>query len=131
MHGIRRAGREVRLAFLLCGMLIGSAVGLYAGCEYGQFRALHNDYERRYEEERQLVAPILAADAAFLRIVTVNFPVAGICLAGYVPSQKDYDRLREKIIRLFGESRVGHIMGDVLVEPNAERDSSPDCEGKS
>ena len=56
------------------------------------------------------------------RLVTVNFPVAGICLAGPVETRDDYNRLRAEMVRLFGEPRIGHVMGDVLVEPAAAPD---------
>jgi hypothetical protein len=120
----------VRLAFLVGGLLIGLVIGSYAGYQYGQFHALHRDFERRYEEDRGLVAPLLAADPAFRRIVTENFPVAGICLAGPVESQEDLRRLHGEMARLFGERRVGHIMQDVVVERSAEPVAAPDRGGR-
>lgn len=101
-------------------VVVGTVAGFCAGWQFGQYYAAHREFERRYEEERQRVAPVLAADPAFRRLITVNFPVAGICLAGPVESQEDYDRLRAVMVRLFGEPRVGHVMQDVVVERAAE-----------
>jgi hypothetical protein len=110
----------VRQALVVLAFVVGLCTAFRIGWEFGQLAEAHREFERRYAEEQKLVAPVLAADPAFRRIVTVNFPVAGICLAGYVETRDDYNRLRAEIVRLFGEPRIGHVMQDVVVERAAE-----------
>ena len=91
---------------------------------------IRQESERRYEQERELVAPVLAADPAFGRIMTVDFPVAGICLSGPVETRDDYNRLRAAMIRLFGEPRVGHVTQEVWVERATEPAAAPGRGGR-
>jgi len=108
--------RTALTVIAVVGTVVGAAAGLYFGWQLGQFYAVHRESERRYEADCALAAPVLAADPGFHQVVTFNFPVAGFCLGGPVPTQDDYDRLRAAMLRLFGEPRIGHVMQDVWVE---------------
>jgi hypothetical protein len=110
----------MRPIVILAAVVIGLGAAFRVGYDYGQCVAVHREFERQYDRERELVAPVLAADPAFGRLITVNFPVAGICLGGPVATRDDYNRLRSEVLRLFGEPRVGHVMQDVWVERAAE-----------
>jgi hypothetical protein len=120
----------VRQALVALAFVVGLCTAFQVGWEAGQYAQAHREFERRYAEDRKLVAPVLAADPAFQRIVTVNFPVAGICLDGPVETRDDYDRLRAEMVRLFGEPRIGHVMQDVVVERAAEPAAALDRGGK-
>jgi hypothetical protein len=119
----------MRQTLIVAVFVIGLCAAFKVGWEAGQFAAVHREFERRYEAERELVAPVLAADPAFRRLVTVNFPVAGICLAGPVDNWSDYNRLRAEMLRLFGEPRIGHVMQDVVVEQAARPRAANDRGG--
>jgi hypothetical protein len=106
----------MRLALIVYGALIGVCAAFYAGCEAGKWYRAHHQFERRFEKERQLASPVLAADPAFRRLLPVNFPVLGFCLGGPVPTKADHDRLRAEMVRLFGEPRIDHRLADVWVE---------------
>ena len=109
----------MRLVFAAGGFFIGLADGFFFGLEFGAYREAHREFERRYEEDRGLVMPVLSADPSFRQIQTMNFPVAGLCLQGPVGSLEDRRRLNAAVLMLFGEQRVQHIMQDVVVEPVA------------
>ena len=100
----------------LIGTLIGVCAAFYVGWHVGRWSGVHHEFERRFEKERHLASPVLAADPAYQRLVPVNFPVLGFCLGGPVPTKADHDRLRTEMVRLFGEPRIEHILADVWVE---------------
>jgi hypothetical protein len=97
-------------------IVVGLCAGAKVGYEYGRYTEGLMELEQRYKKEQNLVDPVLAADPAFKRIATLNFPVAGLCLQGPLQTQDDFDLLRTEVIRLFGEPRSAHIMQDVHVE---------------
>ena len=80
------------------------------------FIQAQREAERRFAADVALATPVLSADPTFHRLVSVNFPVAGFCLSGPVPTRANYDRLRSEMKSLFGEERMGHVMADVWIE---------------
>ena len=119
---MRRALIALVVVLIVCSMSLAFLVGL----PYFRFIQAHRDADRRFRQDCELFAPVLAADPAFQRLVPFDFPVNGYCLGGPVPTQADLDRLREHVARVFGEPRVGHILADVWVEPAAEPAAGPD-----
>ena len=101
---------------VLIGIVIGFSVGICVSFSMGGHLGALRAFERRYAEECELVAPVLASDPAYRKIVTVNFPVRGICLSGPLETQAEFDRLRAEMLRVLGEPRIGHVMSDVWVE---------------
>jgi hypothetical protein len=116
----------MRVALIVFALLIAFAVGFYFGGEYGEFRTLHRAWNRSYEDDCRLIVPLLVADPAFRRVDTLRYPVLGTCLAGEVDSQEDLRRLHTEMLRLFGESRVEHMMQSVKVGPMAGPTTAPD-----
>ncbi|HVK17472.1 MAG TPA: hypothetical protein VM533_11020 [Fimbriiglobus sp.] len=106
----------MRLALIVFGALFAVCAAFYAGWGAGKWYGVHHEFERRFEEERQLASPVLATDPAFRRLLPVNFPVLGFCLDGPVPTKADHDRLRAEMVRLFGEPRIEHVLSDVWIE---------------
>jgi hypothetical protein len=117
-HRVEELERKhgVRLTLIVCGALIGLCITFYIGWSIGRWYGVHHEFERQFEEDRQLASPVLAIDPVFQRIMPVNFPVRGFCLSGPVPTQADHDRLRVEMVRLFGEPRIEHVLADVWVE---------------
>ena len=113
---MRRALIALVVVLIVCSMSLAFLVGL----PYFRFIQAHRDADRRFRQDCELFAPVLAADTAFQRLVPFDFPVNGYCLGGPVPNEADLDRLRGHVTRVFGEPRVGHILADVWVEPAAE-----------
>jgi hypothetical protein len=120
----------VRAALFIAGLLLGLATGFVGGREYGRYHGFLELNQLRYKEDQQAIAPFLASDAAFQRIVTLNDKNSGISLAGYVSTQQDYDRLRIETLRLFGEPRVAFIMRDVSVHRSVEPGAVSGRDGK-
>ncbi|HEY1377868.1 MAG TPA: DUF2961 domain-containing protein [Gemmataceae bacterium] len=109
----------MRAAIIICALVIGPIAGIVVGEKYGHYAGAVSEFERRYEEDRKLIEPVLTTDPAFQQVTTLNFPVAGTCLQGPIKSRAAYNRLRGEMIRLFGESRIGHMMQDVFIEHEA------------
>jgi hypothetical protein len=107
---------------ILVGLAIGGSVGWFAG----RFVTVLKVADEQYDRDTALAWPVLSGDPAFRHLGPLNYPVGGFCLAGSVPTEADYDRLRAEMIRLFGEPRVDHILNDVRVEePNPKQGGGP------
>jgi hypothetical protein len=104
--------------------LLGLGLAFAAGWFAGAFTEGQRQADRRFREDCNVAAPILA-DPAFRRLEPFDFPVNGFSLGGPVPTQADYDRLSVEVSRVFGEPKVGHILADVWVEA-AEPGVAPD-----
>ena len=104
-----------RRAFVLAGGLtvlascfgLGLAIGW--GCGNGQV------YHWRYLEERDAVAPILAADPAFSAIEIHERSEGGIYFVGGVAAA-DRARLRARVEQALGERRARELMAAVDVK---------------
>jgi hypothetical protein len=102
---------------LVVGCLLGVlGVAACVSFPFIQFIQAKRDAERRFAVDVALATPVLSADPTFHRLIPVNFPVAGFCLSGPVPTRTDCDRLRSRMKSLFGEERMGHVMADVWIE---------------
>ena len=91
-------------AFFSLGCCFGSGVVVGLLRKEGEYR------NEQYRRERELIAPILAADPAYSRIEIYPLSVGGISLVGGVPTAADKDRLREQVIRAVGEARASQMM---------------------
>lgn len=89
---------------LLIGALAGTHA-LVASVAYGvgflQCGA-HMDRERT-AEERELLAPILAADPAFKNVTLEKMSSGGVNLQGEVPTTADRERLEKLVAARIGE----------------------------
>jgi hypothetical protein len=101
---------------VVAGLCTGGGIGFKLGSEIGCYQEAIRQFERRYEEDEKLVATVLAGDLSLEAVHSMNYPVLGLCLEGSVKVRQDRERLRAEMVRLFGESRISHIMQDVLVE---------------
>lgn len=115
----------MRRVLLLMIFLVAVSLAGFAGWVGGGFVTARGEADRRYAEDLNLAAPVLAANPAFQRLMPVDFPVNGFCLSGPVATQTDYDRLRAEMIRLFGEPRAGHVLADVWIEAAAKPNAAP------
>lgn len=91
------------------GLCFGS--GLLAGMIAGNRQVYHS----RYLEEREVVAPLLAADPAFVNIELCERSSGGIYLVGQVPTAADFERLRLQVARTVGERRSVEVLLGVSV----------------
>lgn len=105
------------LTGVAAAMALGSCLGstLFVGRLKGDADATR--YRNRADQA--LVEPHLSADPAFAGLqVKVNSGDQGIRLDGRIPTEADRRRLREEVVRLFGEPRERMIMAGVYVERN-------------
>ncbi len=58
----------------------------------------------RTAEERELLAPVLAADPAFKDVTLEKNSSGGVYLSGSVPTAADSDRLRALVVKQIGEA---------------------------
>lgn len=99
------AGSALALGFCLC---IGVGLGLLGG-ERGA-------YHRRFLEEREAVAPLLASDPAFAGVALHEYSAGGLYLLGEVPTAADLSRLQAGLIRALGERRAQKALHAVSVQ---------------
>jgi hypothetical protein len=99
------SGAVVMLGFCFsCGLLIGLVSGEA------------KSYQRRYEYERDLVAPLISSDPAFSRVSIEMLSSGGIECWGSVSSVAEKERLTAIIIRALGESRGRQVASCVEVK---------------
>jgi hypothetical protein len=113
---MRAAAIVVCLVFLVVSLMCV----WFAGAHTGGYRERH----KRYLDEHDLVAPVLASDPAFadIRIGEETGPGGGIFLVGKVKVGPALDRLKAELVRLFGEPRAKDLLsGGYFV---TERDTS-------
>jgi hypothetical protein len=106
----------MRKRFFFGGMLFGLTLGCVVGFGVGWLRRSGEVMRERYEEERKVVAPVLASDPAFGRIAIEPKSDGGIVIMGAVKSPEDKQRLRGELVRCFGESRAQILLYGVDVE---------------
>src|SRR5262245_17224751 len=104
------AGGYVGCAMFL-GLALGGAIGFGAGLLYSEGRAKM----QQWHDDRELLEPIVASDPAFAEVKLLERSVGGYELIGIVPKQADHDRLRERLVRTFGEKRAEEIVRPVVV----------------
>jgi hypothetical protein len=90
--------------------LLAVVLGFGSGLVIGLMRGNRDAYHLRYLEERDAIAPVLAADPAFAHVEFEERSSGGIELVGEVPTPADRDRLRGRIVRLLGERRADEAM---------------------
>lgn len=105
-----KSGSAGRSFLLVAGAVLMSGVCFSCGLLAGVLGGSRSAYHHRYREELDAIAPILAGDPAFERVEIHESSAGGVYLAGEVPTAKDRDRLREKVVRAIGERRAESIM---------------------
>ena len=73
-------------------------------------------HRRRYLEEREALAPILAGDPAFAGVEVHEKSDGGVFLTGAVPTPEDRERLRASVARALGEKRSKEAVGTEVRE---------------
>jgi hypothetical protein len=86
--------------------------------------------EQRFRNDAEQLAQFLNADPAYRELIAVNFPSLGYSLSGPVETQANLDRLRQEVVRVFGEERAPHIMADVWIEPRSKAKAKPNEQPK-
>lgn len=66
-------------------------------------------YRSKFERDRDVLSPVLAADPAFSKVRIHPNSGGGIDLEGEVPTAADGERLRAAFVRLFGETQLWRI----------------------
>ena len=107
MNRIRtRLWKKSLLATML---LLGGAAVFGVGFLFGAFRAERDGYHRQYLEERQLIAPLLARDAAFAGLDIHERSDGGVYLLGEVQTAADRNRLRDVVSLEIARRRAREI----------------------
>jgi hypothetical protein len=113
-----------RLGLVGCLTLMGTFIAgaLVGGCVSGFLTVVAiqgSSHDRRYEYERDAVAPVIAKDPAFkdVHVSEDSDPTGGAYISGYVPTTADKKRLKDLVIRALGERH-----GEYLMRPVHARD---------
>jgi hypothetical protein len=108
-------GCLAQLFSLLVWSTILLPIGILTGVIGGE---LHSNY-RRFSDERRTIAPVLAADPSLSGIELMMYTGDGSAyLVGQVKTNDDKERLRIRMLRLFGETRIEDLMHAVGVRKN-------------
>ena len=105
---------------VVCGVCFGC--GLLAGLAGSEQKG----YQRRTEQERAVVAPLLAADPAFARLELEPRSDGGVLLYGSLQAA-DLKRLRVVLARAVGEGRADEVMMAIDVQ---RRGRTRRCSGR-
>ena len=100
---------------LIIGLLLSFCFCFGTGLVIGLLLGERGAYHRRYLEERDAMASVIATDLAFAGVEVEERSDDGIYLQGKVPTPADMDRLRGHVVRTIGESRTNVAMTAVRV----------------
>lgn len=92
-------------------VILCSGAALLLGAVGGERGAYH----RRYLEEREVLAPVLASDPAFAGVELDERSRGGVDLIGEVQSPDEMERLRGAVTRAVGEARAKEMLLGVSV----------------
>jgi hypothetical protein len=96
--------------------LIGSALTLPVGLIVGSLRGDYACKERRFADEKAIIAPVLSSDPSMSSIKIEMFTGDGTAeLSGEVATQEDLDRLQSRMKTLMGEARNKQFLDGVSV----------------
>lgn len=110
----RRTARRVLLAARL---VLTLGLWLFFGLVLGLLRGERSAYRRRFLEDRESIAPVLAGHQAFAGVELGEYSAVGVYLMGEVPTVEDLARLRSGIVRAVGERRAWQATRGVSVRP--------------
>jgi hypothetical protein len=105
-----------RRVLLVVGIALGLGFSLCSGVALGLLRGERDAYHRRFLEEQEAIAPVLAGDPAFAGVNLHEYSGGGVWLSGEVPTPEDLGRLRAGVIRAMGERRAREGMFAVSVK---------------
>ena len=96
--------------------LIGSAITLPVGLIVGSLGGDSACKERRFADEKAIIAPVLASDPSMSSIEIEMFTGDGTArLSGEVATKEDLDRLQSRMRTLLGEARNKQFLEGVSV----------------
>lgn len=110
---------SVTAGWMLLGVVFALALGLCMGAGFfvGLLVGEQSTYHRRFKEEQQALAPVLAADPIFAELQLQEYSGGGVLVSGEVPTVKDLARLKEVVIRVLGEQQAKQAMSNVSAKP--------------
>jgi hypothetical protein len=109
---------------LASGLLVGMAVSCAGGCALGTGLGDMWEKHRRFAEQREAVAPVLASDPGFkdAHVDDGHSGTGRMLICGHVRTQSDLDRLQDRLVRALGEVGAKYAVRGVHVEVGAEPD---------
>jgi hypothetical protein len=110
-----RTGVTARRVLWAAGSALALGLCLASGVVVGLLGGERSAYHRRFLEEQEAIAPLLAGDPAFAGVELREYSGGGVYLAGEVPTAEDLGRLRVGIVRAVGERRAQEVMPGVSV----------------
>lgn len=102
--------------YIGCAAILSTVLGGAIGFGFGLLYAEGQAKMQKYLDEREAVEPIIASDPAFRELKTLARSIGGIELIGTVPQQADHERLRNRLVQLFGEKRAAEIIRPVCID---------------
>jgi hypothetical protein len=110
-----RPGITARRLLLAAGSALALGLCLGTGVVLGLLGGERDAYHRRFLEEREAIAPLLAGDPAFAGVEVGEYSGGGVHLSGEVPTAEDLGPLRAGVARAVGERRAQEVMPGVSV----------------
>lgn len=112
---LARTGVTARRVLLLAGSGLALGFCLSSGVVLGLLGGERGAYHRRFLEEQEAIAPVLAGEPAFAGVELREYSGRGVYLAGEVPTAEDLGRLRAGVVRAVGERRAREVARGVSV----------------
>jgi hypothetical protein len=107
-----------RLPAILC-ILLALGVGFGLGYIYGYVKGAFALHLQVYLTQQEAIEPVLASDPAYAGVEVCMASRGHAYLMGRVPSEEVHRRLRQEMVRLFGEPFAETLMNAVVVKgPN-------------
>jgi hypothetical protein len=110
-----KSGATARRVLLVTGSALALGLCLSTGLVLGLLGGEQSVYHRRFLEEQEAIAPLLASDPAFSKVELHEYSAGGVYLMGEVSTAEDLSRLRVGVIRAVGERRAREVMAAVGV----------------
>ena len=104
-RSVRRRLRPVFVPLLVLCIPLTCVFG-FCAVRLGKTSGCHRS---KFERDRAVLAPVLAADPAFSKVKIQSNSGGGVELDGEVATRADGDRLRAAFVRLFGETQLWRL----------------------
>lgn len=106
----------LRRLLLVVAVLLALVLVFSTGLLVGYMRGLSQERVSRYDGESNVLTPVLRSNPGYLRVEIYMYTGDGIALlAGTLDTQAEYDRLRSRVVKLLGESRIDERFGGLSV----------------
>lgn len=104
---------RLEIVVLVAAWLLCTFCCFWLAIPTGQFLEQSRAERRRYEEEKRLLEPVLAADPAFANLSISQSAYGVAVISGDVPTEADRERLREVVTQALGKAGATKVLRHV------------------